>query len=125
MNYMGGRFTGDPAAIEPLIAELGRRGLRYLDDSSTMRSLASDTTALQRVPFAASSLTIDRSQDAADIRRQLDTLEQIARAEGSAVGVASAFDVSIATIAEWIRQVEARGVEIVPVSALARDFERR
>ena len=125
MNYMGGRFTGDAAAIEPLIAELGRRGLMYLDDSSSLRSLAKDTTALQRVPFAAASLTIDRTQDPADIRRQLDTLEQIARAEGSAIGVASAFDVSIGTIAEWIRQVEARGVEIVPVSALAADFERR
>lgn len=125
MNYMGGRFTGDPAAIEPLIAELGRRGLMYLDDSSSLRSLAKDTTALQRVPFAAASLTIDRTQDPADIRRQLDTLEQIARAEGSAIGVASAFDTSITTIAEWIRQVEGRGVEIVPVSALATDFERR
>ncbi|HEX2017834.1 MAG TPA: divergent polysaccharide deacetylase family protein [Aurantimonas sp.] len=125
MSYMGGRFTGEPAAMEPLIAELGRRGLMYLDDSSSLRSLAKDTTALQRVPFAAASLTVDRTQDPADIRRQLDTLEQIARAEGSAVGVASAFDISIATISEWISQVEGRGVEIVPVSALARDFERR
>ncbi|MBB4003499.1 divergent polysaccharide deacetylase family protein [Aurantimonas endophytica] len=125
MSYMGGRFTGDATAIEPLVAELGRRGLMFLDDASSMRSLAKDTAALQGVPFAAADLTIDRTQDAADIRRQLDTLEQIARAQGSAVGVASAFDVSINTIAGWIGEVQSRGIEIVPVSALANDPEGR
>ena len=125
MSYMGGRFTGDATAIEPLVAELGRRGLMFLDDASSMRSLAKDTAALQGVPFAAADLTIDRTQDAAEIRRQLDTLEQIARAQGSAVGVASAFDVSINTIAGWIGEVQSRGIEIVPVSALANDPEGR
>ncbi|NDV87567.1 hypothetical protein GTW51_12745 [Aurantimonas aggregata] len=125
MSYMGGRLTGETTAIEPLVAELGRRGLMFLDDASSLRSLASDTAALQRVPFAAADLTIDQTQDAATIRRQLDTLEQIARAEGSAVGVASAFDVSIATIADWIVQAQSRGIEIVPVSALANDPEGR
>lgn len=125
MSYMGGRFTGDATAIEPLVAELGRRGLMFLDDASSLRSLAKDTATLQGVPFAAADLTIDQTQDPADIRRQLDTLEQIARAEGSAVGVASAFDVSTETIAEWIAQVGTRGVEIVPVSALANDPEGR
>ncbi|UIJ72196.1 divergent polysaccharide deacetylase family protein [Aurantimonas sp. HBX-1] len=125
MSYMGGRFTGEATAIEPLVAELGRRGLMFLDDASSPRSLAKDTAALQGVPFAAADLTIDRTQDPADIRRQLDMLEQIARAEGTAVGVASAFDVSIATIAAWIGEVQGRGVEIVPVSALANDPEGR
>ncbi|HDZ71361.1 MAG TPA: hypothetical protein ENH55_00825 [Aurantimonas coralicida] len=125
MNYMGGRFTGDPSAMEPLIAELGRRGLMYLDDSSSLRSLAKDTATLQNVPVAASNVMIDETQDAADIRRQLDTLERIARAEGAAIGVASAFDVSVAVIAEWIAEASGRGIEIVPVSALAEDTERR
>jgi len=125
MNYMGGRFTGDPSAMEPLIAELGRRGLMYLDDSSSLRSLAKDTATLQNVPVAASNVMIDETQDAADIRRQLDKLERIARAEGAAIGVASAFDVSVAVIAEWIAEASGRGIEIVPVSALAEDTERR
>ena len=72
-----------------------------------------------------SDLSIDRSQDPADIRSQLDTLERIARAEGTAIGVASAFDVSVATIAKWIGEARGRGIEIVPLSALANDPERR
>ncbi|MEC5383699.1 divergent polysaccharide deacetylase family protein [Aurantimonas sp. C2-6-R+9] len=97
----------------------------YLDDSSSLRSLAKDTATLQNVPVAASNVMIDETQDAADIRRQLDTLERIARAEGAAIGVASAFDVSVAVIAEWIAEASGRGIEIVPVSALAEDTERR
>ncbi|MEF2550524.1 divergent polysaccharide deacetylase family protein [Aurantimonas sp. A2-1-M11] len=125
MNYMGGRFTGDPEAMEQLIAELGRRGLMYLDDASSLRSVATDTAQLQNVPSAVSDLVIDRTQNPVDIRGQLDTLERIARAEGAAIGVASAFDVSVASIAEWIGEARGRGVEIVPLSALANDPERR
>jgi len=125
MNYMGGRFVAEPAAMEPLIAELGRRGLMFFDDASSLRSVAADTAQLQSVPAAVSDLSIDRSQDPADIRSQLDTLERIARAEGTAIGVASAFDVSVATIAKWIGEARGRGIEIVPLSALANDPERR
>ena len=125
MNYMGGRFTGESDAMQTLITELGRRGLMYLDDGSSQRSVARDTAALERVPAAASDVVIDRSRDAADIRRQLDTLERIARSEGQAIGVASAFDVSIATIDDWITAAKGRGVRIVPVSALADDPEGR
>ena len=125
MNYMGGRFVAEPAAMEPLIAELGRRGLMFFDDASSLRSVAADTAQLQSVPAAVSDLSIDRSQDPADIRSQLDTLERIARAEGTAIGVASAFDVSVATIAKWISEARGRGIEIVPLSALANDPERR
>ncbi len=125
MNYLGGRFVSEPAAMEPLIAELGRRGLMFFDDASSLRSVAADTAQLQSVPAAVSDLSIDRSQDPADIRSQLDTLERIARAEGTAIGVASAFDVSVATIAKWIGEARGRGIEIVPLSALANDPERR
>ncbi|WP_148233725.1 divergent polysaccharide deacetylase family protein [Aurantimonas manganoxydans] len=125
MNYMGGRFVAEPAAMEALIAELGRRGLMFFDDASSLRSVAADTAQLQSVPAAVSDLSIDRSQDPADIRSQLDTLERIARAEGTAIGFASAFDVSVATIAKWIGEARGRGIEIVPLSALANDPERR
>jgi hypothetical protein len=40
MNYMGARFTADPGAMETVMAELGKRGLAYLDDGSSARSVA-------------------------------------------------------------------------------------
>ncbi|MBO0663255.1 divergent polysaccharide deacetylase family protein [Jiella sp. MQZ9-1] len=123
MNYMGGRFVGDKAAMDPFISELGRRGLMYFDDGSQPRSLGKDTALVDGVPAATANILLDDSQDPAAIDKQLDTLENIARAQGSAIGVASAFEQSIETIAAWIPEAEKRGIEIVPVSALAYDPE--
>ena len=125
MNYMGARFTAEPSAMEPFIAELGRRGLMYLDDGSSARSVGKDTAVAAGVPAASANVLIDQSQDPAAIAEQLDMLEKVARAQGAAIGVASAFGQSIATIAGWIPAAEKRGIEIVPVSALAYDPEGR
>ena len=53
MNYMGARFVADANAMAPVMAELGKRGLLYLDDGSTARSVAPDLALKDRVPFAS------------------------------------------------------------------------
>ncbi|WP_102960054.1 divergent polysaccharide deacetylase family protein [Mangrovicella endophytica] len=125
MNYMGAKLTADRAAMNGLLGEIGRRGLLYLDDGSSSRSLAKDSATLDGVPIAVSDILLDGSQEESDIRQQLDTLERVARARGTAIGTASAFDVSVATIAAWINEARGRGIEIVPISALAYDPERQ
>ena len=42
VNYMGARFTTEPQAMASLLDALGKRGLLYLDDGSSPRSLAAD-----------------------------------------------------------------------------------
>lgn len=125
MNYMGARFNADPAALEPLLAEVSRRGLLYMDDGSSSRSVARDVATASRVPFAGSDLLLDQDRSAEAVRRQLDALERVARARGTAVGVANAFETSVDAIAAWSREAEGRGIEIVPVSALALDPEAK
>ncbi|WP_061973004.1 divergent polysaccharide deacetylase family protein [Aureimonas sp. AU20] len=125
MNFMGARFNADPAALEPFLAELSRRGLLYLDDGTSPRSASRDVAVAGGTPFAASDLVLDDDRSPEAIRRQLDTLERIARAKGTAIGVASAFEGSVLSIAQWAAEASARGVEIVPVSALASDPEAK
>lgn len=123
VNFMGGRLTAETSALEPLLAEVSRRGLVYIDDGSSARSRVRDVALAGSVPFAIADRTIDGNRDPAAIRAELDTLERSARAGGSAIGFASAFDSSVRTITEWVAEAEKRGVEIVPVSALAFDPE--
>jgi polysaccharide deacetylase 2 family uncharacterized protein YibQ len=118
MNYMGGRFTSDQAAFAPIMRELGERGLSYLDDGSSARSLAEGLAAESDVPYAQGDLVIDQARDRGGILAKLDQLEATARARGYAVGTGTAFDVTIDTVAEWARAVRKRGIEIVPVSAV-------
>lgn len=124
MNYMGGRFVTDEAAMAPFMTELSRRGLMFVDDGSSARSLAQDLALRQRVPYAAADVAIDGERDRGAILKRLDDAERTARAQGYAVAIGSAFDVTVDAVAHWINEARRRGVEIVPVSALAHDPER-
>jgi polysaccharide deacetylase 2 family uncharacterized protein YibQ len=124
MNYMGARFVGDANAMAPVMAELGRRGLLYLDDGSTARSVASDLAKKDRVPFASGDAIIDAERDRGAILKKLDQLEATARAKGFALGTGSAFDVTVDAVTSWVAEAKKRGIEIVPVSAVTIDPEK-
>ena len=125
MNYMGALFCADEDAMAPVMAELGRRGLGYLDDGSSARSVASGLAVKDGVPFAVGDTTIDAVQDRGAILKKLDELEATARAKGFAIGTGSAFGVTVDTVAAWVNEAKKRGIEIVPVSAVAADPERK
>ncbi|MFD1984177.1 divergent polysaccharide deacetylase family protein [Mesorhizobium newzealandense] len=124
MNYMGARFSTDAAAMEPFMAELGKRGLAYIDDGSSARSLAPDLALKDGVPFVSGDTAIDAVQDRGAILKKLDGLEATARAKGFAVGIGSAFDVTVDTVSSWVTEAKKRGIEIVPISAVAIDPQK-
>lgn len=120
INYMGARFTASAADFSPLMEELGARGLGYLDDGSSNRSVAAQLAAVNHVPFARAHLPVDLNPAAGAIRTVLDELEAKAKEDGAAIGIATALPVTIATLAEWSRALEERGIALVPISALMK-----
>jgi polysaccharide deacetylase 2 family uncharacterized protein YibQ len=124
MNYMGGRFVTDQEAMTPFMAELGKRGLMYLDDGSSARSVAPAMALASSVPLAVADGAIDAQRDRGAIMKKLDELEATARARGSAVGTGSAFDETVDAVRAWVAEAKKRGIEIVPISALASDPEK-
>ena len=121
MNYMGARFSADQTAMAPVMAELAKRGLGYLDDGSSARSLAPQLATADRVPLAVGDTVIDDVQDRGAILKKLDQLESTARAKGFALGTGSAFGVTVDAVASWVAEAKKRGIEIVPFSAVAAD----
>ena len=124
MNYMGARFSADANAMGPFMAELGKRGLAYVDDGSSARSLAPDLALKDGVPFVGGDMAIDAVQDRGEILKKLDSLEATARAKGTAVGIGSAFDITVDTVTSWVAEAKKRGIEIVPISAVAIDPQK-
>jgi polysaccharide deacetylase 2 family uncharacterized protein YibQ len=124
MNYMGARFVADSNAMEPVMAELASRGLLYLDDGTTARTVAPDLALKDRVPLATGDAVIDSERDRGAILKKLDQLEATARAKGFALGTGSAFDVTVDAVTSWVAEAKKRGIEIVPVSAVAVDPEK-
>lgn len=120
MNHMGARFTASTADFAPVMEELGARGLGYLDDGSSNRSVATQLAAANGVEFGRADMVLDQNPSRTSILEQLAALEARATDNGTAIGVISALPVSVQTLAEWAGDIEERGFAIVPVSALMK-----
>ncbi len=120
MNYMGARFTASAGDFEPFMEEIGTRGLGYVDDGSSNRSIAPQLTERNEVPFARGDAEIDTNPSRGAILDKLSNLEIRAAEKGFAVGIASALPVSIDAIAEWADGLKNRGALLVPVSAIMK-----
>ncbi len=121
MNYQGGRFLSDPNAMEPVLRDIGKRGLLFLDDSTSAQSKTAAVAKGTEVPYAFADVQLDGQLDFNAITNKLDELERVAKRNGQAIGVASAFDESIDAISKWTEEAAMRGIEIVGVSALTND----
>jgi polysaccharide deacetylase 2 family uncharacterized protein YibQ len=119
INFMGGRFSSTEQALAPVLKEAAKRGLVYVDDGASPRSVAGQIAGANNLPFAKSEVTIDSVPTPASIDKALARLEAIARERGSAVGFASAVPASIDRIAQWAKLAEGRGFILVPITAVA------
>lgn len=115
-SFMGARFVATEAAMQPLMQDLAKRGLVYLDDGATARSTAGQFAEALAIPFARTDLAIDAIPTAVEIDRTLAQLEAAARQRGVAIGMASALPVSVARIETWTKALESRGVLLVPLT---------
>jgi hypothetical protein len=70
-------------------------------------------------PFARADSIIDKTPSREAIDAQLAALEVAAKKRGVAIGVAGALPNTIDRVATWIEGLEAKGIALVPVSALA------
>ncbi|TDK30340.1 divergent polysaccharide deacetylase family protein [Rhizobium deserti] len=121
MNYQGGRYLADMKALEPVLRDIGKRGLLFLDDGSSAQSKSGTIADAVNLPHSFADMTLDGQMQTSEILKKLDELERIADRRGTAIGVASAFDESVAAIKQWSEEASQRGIEIVGVSALARE----
>ncbi|WP_374573562.1 divergent polysaccharide deacetylase family protein [Phenylobacterium sp.] len=110
-NYLGSRFLASDKAMAAFTGALKTRGLAFIDDGSAARRGAG-------VPRASADRIIDDqlSEDAID--QQLLALEAGALQHGQALGSGFAYPVTIEEVARWAAQVQQRGYQLAPASAL-------
>jgi polysaccharide deacetylase 2 family uncharacterized protein YibQ len=117
-NYMGARFTSNEAALGAVLRDIGKRGLLFLDDGSSPRSVVTQSAEAAKTPFVKADLVVDATANWAEIDAALAKLETIAAERGVAIGTASALPLSIERIARWAKAAKERGIRIVPLSAI-------
>ncbi|MEG8099296.1 divergent polysaccharide deacetylase family protein [Candidatus Liberibacter brunswickensis] len=120
MNYRGAMLLSHKTSVEVMFKEFANRGLLFFDDGSSARSLTRLLAPTLNLPYVVADLYLDDQVDRDKIREKLKELENIARKEGQAIGVAVAFDESIEVISQWLKQEHASDISIVPLSCLVK-----
>ncbi len=123
-NHMGSRFTADRDGMDRLMAELSRRGLMFLDSRTTSETRAPGSASRNAVPLLSRDVFLDNDRDAASVRRQLDTVTQIARARGFAIAIGHPWPWTLEALESWLPEAQTQGFSFVPVTALLRSSIR-
>ncbi len=116
-NYMGARYTSMPDSLRHALEQINLRGLVYVEDGSSARSQSERVARQIGLQATKADLLIDAIPSAAAIDAALQELEKQALESGVALGVASGLPVTIERIAAWARNLERKGVYLVPVSS--------
>ncbi len=119
INFMGSRFTVSPEALRPILHALKERGLMFVDSRSTSKSVAAGLASQMALPRAINDRFLDHEPTRGAIDQSFAEAEGAARARGVALVVARPFPVTLERLAAWLPMLESRGIEIVPVTALA------
>jgi polysaccharide deacetylase 2 family uncharacterized protein YibQ len=118
-NFLGAKLTADKDAFSPILGDIAMRGLLYVDDGSSPRSLARELAQASNLRASVADVVIDENETPQAIEAALVKLEALARANGSAIGVATALPVSLDHVGRWADNLEGRGLALVPLSSIA------
>ena len=118
-NFLGSRFTTDAEALRPILIELKRRGLMFVDGRDNPLSVAPRLATEVGLPRAINDIFLDQQASRIAIDNQLKEVEEVARRNGAAVAFGRPFPITIARLKRWIRSLKERGFVLAPVSAVA------
>jgi uncharacterized protein len=115
-NLMGAKFEASPEALTPVLEELKKRGLLYVDDGSVHASTTSQIGSTIGLDYAVATVQSDGS----DIAKQLAKLEATAKEKGAAIAVVKVKLGTAKQLADWAEKLQSKGIVLVPVSAVVR-----
>ncbi len=112
-NYLGDRFVGSDTGMTAFMGVLRQRGLAFVDDGSARRRQGAWARA-------SADRIIDETRTSAAIVAQLNALEQSARSGGQALGSGLSYPVTVEAVARWASELDKRGIQLAPASAVTR-----
>ncbi len=116
-NYLGAKFVSTRRSFEPVLNDIVNRGLLYLDDGSAYGQVLAEIADSTGLSWTKSTTSLDdASASAIDV--DLVNLEGLARQRGVAVATGFSFPVTIKRISDWADDLENKGIQLVPISAV-------
>jgi polysaccharide deacetylase 2 family uncharacterized protein YibQ len=102
-----------------VMKNLKKQTLYYLDPDTTRGSVATAVARGMGLKVARTQMLIDNQQGRPELRQQLEALTRMAVDKGQALGMGRCARETVATVKEYLPQLEARGIQLVYASELA------
>ena len=119
-NHEGSKATEDIKLMGALFGELKERGMFFLDSLVTNDSAGEYLAGKMGIRFVKRSIFLDNESDPSYIRKQFEKAVSIAQKSGEAVAIGHDRPNTIAVLREAVPKLDARGIDVVPVSVLAK-----
>ena len=117
-NHTGSMVTEDDRMMPVILGVLKEKNLFFIDSRTSPNSIAFETARSMGVPSAARRTFLDDSLEEASIKRQLEELFRVARANGRAVGIGHARKETLQALGKYLSLADAYGVKLVFASAV-------
>jgi polysaccharide deacetylase 2 family uncharacterized protein YibQ len=119
-NLMGGKMLHAKAPLKPVLEDLKARGLLYVGESNNSHGTVREVAREISLRYGAGDVLIDAQPSPEAIDKALARLVAIARQRGSAIGIGSAYPMTVQQVHLWADTLAEKGVTLVPVGALAQ-----
>lgn len=117
-NHMGSRASSDPATMLPILQEIRRRGLAFVDSRTSPFSVGTELADRLGVPNYPRDVFLDNVLSRESILAQLAKAERTARRHGRALAIGHPHPNTLAVLEEWMPAAEQHGLRLVRVSEL-------
>jgi polysaccharide deacetylase 2 family uncharacterized protein YibQ len=119
-NYLGGKLLQSEAALRPIVQGLKTRGLIYVGEGNNSHGLLRKLAGEVGLRYGGADMMIDAHPAPEEIRKSLERLAELARKDGSAIGMGYASKNTIEQLQVWSQTLAQQGITLVPVGALAQ-----
>jgi len=117
-SIMGSAFTTREAALSPVFAAVAEKGLPFIDSRASGKTQSRQIAQKIGLPLLVNDSFVGSPVTAQAIAEQLATLERLAKSRGVAVGVIEPSGLVLERLADWLPQLEGKGISLVPPRAL-------
>lgn len=113
-------FTTSDDAFKMVLQSLANRGLMLVLGQEPPRKETKDIVDASHTAIAIANILLDEEQSPTAIQARLTQLEERAKKNGYAIGIAQAYPVTIEQLKVWSQSLAEKGIILVPVSAIVK-----
>ncbi|HEX2751643.1 MAG TPA: divergent polysaccharide deacetylase family protein, partial [Alphaproteobacteria bacterium] len=124
-NHMGSAFTSHAPGMKIFMQALKKRNVFFLDSKTASESVAESAAREAGIRTTHRDIFLDHYEDTAHVLAALEQVERVARKHGSAVAIGHPKDVTLDALMQWLPTLEAKGFDLIPMSAMIERRQKR